>query len=472
MAFQWPHRDDTIRTRQYRSSTEPVPPRPPSAQQIPPSLIPGNRYRQSSSATPTANSLLYSGHGTGTYPMAGVPAFPPVSSVPVNPSPYRDFQLPPPPPPPKAQVQSPVPPRQQQPAVPPLPPKTPFSTSPSTSPTVPPKPPPFLPPPPPDHTRPKLSTRSQSQPAGPKRRDPSPSVPTPRPIPPPPPKPMGARSASYKVTSTSSLLLQPHAMPSAKPSPPVPAKREPDTDAAPPPTSLPVTSPAKGQLGMNEDEELKLVLELSRDTVREHANSLLSQDEDFARALEKSLHDSSPRPVKPRLSNQFVMDSEIVPSSSSMPPRDAHSHDSGPSSHAPSPLLAPSPVDAQLQDDEAFARRLETEYEKERTSPTTANTHSTDPSPSAFPALPRYADVVRKETGMCGSNASSPISWFIVSLQWWSVPNPMRWHHHAFSRCHLHRHPLMISFPYRTKRTLLPGTRRCQRRDPVRDQSF
>lgn len=468
MAFQWHH--DAVRTRQHRSSTEPVPP-PPPFQPIPPSLIPGNRHRQTISATPTANGLLYSGHGTGTYPMAKVPAFPPVSSYAMNPSPYRDFQPPPPPPPPLLpQAQSQVYPRQQQPVVPPLPPKTPISTPPSISPTVPPKPPPFVPPPPPTHTRPKVSTRSQSQPPPPKQWSSSPSLPPAPPPIPPPPRPLGARSASYKVTSTSSLLLlQPHAPPSAKPSPP--AKGQPDTDATPQQTSFPAAAPTKGHFGMNEDEELELALELSTHTVREHANSLLSQDEELARALEKSFHDSPPQPVQPRLQpHRLVIDSENVPSSSSMKPGDTYSHGSRPSSHAPSPLLAPSPVDAQLREDEAFARRLEAKYENEPTSPTTAKPHGADPSPSAFPSLPRYADVVGRETGMCGCNALSPISWSIVSLQWRSALNPMRWHHHAFSRYHLHRHPLAIGFPSRTKRTLLHGTRRRQRRDPVRDQ--
>ena len=391
MEFQWTH--DAVR-RQYRSSTEPVPPQPPFVQ-IPPSLIPGNRHRQTFSATPAANRLLYSGHGIGTYPMPMVPAFPPVSNFPVNPSPYPDFQLPPPPPPPMAQAQSPVRPRQQQPVpvVPPLPPKTPISTSPSISPTVPPKPPPFVPPPPPTHTRPKLPSRSYTQPA-----------PPPLPPPPPPSKPMGARSASYKVTSTSSHLLQPHVMPSAKPS--APAKRHMDTDATPPLTSLPVMSPAKGQLGMNEEEELKLVLELSAHTVREHANSLHSQ--------KKYIHDSPPRPVQSTSQpNQFVMDSENIPSSSFMPPVNAHSHDSNPSPHTPSPLLAPPPVNAQLQNDEAFARRLQAEYENERTSPTTAKTHGTDPSPSAFPPLPRPVQPRSRPTQFVMDSENVPSSSFM-----------------------------------------------------------
>jgi len=202
---------------------------------------------------------------------------------------------------------------------------------------------------------------------------------------------------------------------------------------------------------MNEEEELELALELSTHTVREHANLLFSQDEELARALEKSFHDFPPQPVQPRL----------------QPHR---SHGSRPSSHAPSPLLAPSPVDAQLREDEAFARRLEAKYENEPTSPTTAKPHGADPSPSAFPQLPRYADVVGRETGMCGCNASSPMSWFIVSLQWRSALNPMWWHHHAFNRYHLHRHPLAIGFPSQTKRTPLHGTPRRQRRGPVRDQ--
>jgi hypothetical protein len=59
----------------------------------------------------------------------------------------------------------------------------------------------------------------------------------------------------------------------------------------------------------------------------------------------------------------------------------------------------PSPVDDQLEADEAFARKLEAEYENERTTPVTEKYVDMEPGPSKDPQLPRYADVVGKETG-------------------------------------------------------------------------
>jgi hypothetical protein len=415
MAYPWTH--DGVHTRQHRASTVPVPPQG-SFTAIPPSLIPGRRHR---SATANAvNGIPYSAPGDGIHPITKVPtSFLPGSGIPgyhaVSPSPYRDFQPPPPPPLPLLQPQSQVPvlPRLQQPAVPPLPPKTPINTSPSVSPTVPPKPPPFVPPPPP-LDRPKLSSRSQSQPPPLKPRGSSQSLPPPPPI--PPQRPLGARSSSVKAISNT--FQPPFATPSANPGrsgsfvpsigPRPSTKESPDTEDASFPLTPSVTSTVDGRLGMNEEEELELALELSAHTEREHANSLLSQDEEFARALERSLLDSPPPPVHGRLqSGPSVVDGDNVASSSSMDPWDTHSHSSKQSSHAPSPLLAPSLADVQLKEDEALARRLEAQYQSERTSPTIEKNHDADPNPSRVPLLPRYADVVSKEAGTCGFDVAS-----------------------------------------------------------------
>jgi hypothetical protein len=159
---------------------------------------------------------------------------------------------------------------------------------------------------------------------------------------------------------------------------------------------------------MNEEEELKLALELSAHAEREHANSLLSHDEELARALEESLLDTPAHPgIRP---GSLVVDSvNVASSSTSTKPRDANSHSSKTSSLAASPLLAPSPVDVQLKEDEELARRLEAEYEDEPTTPTTERIHA-DPSPPVLPPLPRYTDVVGKETGTYRCNVSSLIS--------------------------------------------------------------
>jgi hypothetical protein len=478
MAYPWTH--DGGHARQHRASTVPVPPQG-SFPTIPPSLIPGRRHRQTFSATATAvNGIPYSAPGNGIHPITKVPtSFLPGSGIPgyhatMNPSPYRDFQPPPPPPLPQPQSQAPVLPRLQQPAVPPLPPKTPINTSPSSvSPTVPPKPPPFLPPPPPPD-RPQLSSRSQSQPPPLKQRGSSQSLPPPPPI--PPQRPLGARSYSVKVIPNT--FQQPYATPSANPGrstsfvpsigPSPSTKESPDTEDTHLPPAPSATSTVDGRLGMNEEEELELALELSAHTEREHANSLLSQDEEFARALERSLLDSPPPPVHGRVQpGPSVVNGDNVASSSSMDPWDTHSQISKQSSHTPSPLLTPSLANAQLKEDEALARRLEAQYQSERTSPTIEKNHDADPNPSGVPLLPRYADVVSKEAGTCGFNAASLFQGS-QAPQHWSIMNPMPWHSHAFSRCQPHQHPLMNNFRYWTKRILL-GPRHRQRRDPAHD---
>ncbi|KAI9512255.1 hypothetical protein F5148DRAFT_1279978 [Russula earlei] len=257
--------------------------------------------------------------------------------------------------------------------------------------------------------RPKAPPRSKSQPNPPISRGaiPTPNAPPLLPPPPPilPPKPLGARPPSF--TATRVLYPQPKVTPSAKPRP---AENGPGTDDANSPTLPPVAAPVKGQFGMNEEEELELALELSVHVEREHANSLLSQDEDLARALEESLRDSPPPPAPERLQPRLVVDVANVPSASSSSTRlrdaPSQSHDpKRPTSRVPSPLPAPAPVDAQLKEDEALARRLEAEYENGRTTPTAERERDDDSEayPDERPGyvpLPPYADVVGEETAV------------------------------------------------------------------------
>lgn len=155
---------------------------------------------------------------------------------------------------------------------------------------------------------------------------------------------------------------------------------------------------------MKEEEELELALELSVHTEREHANSLLSHDEDLARALERSLLDPAPRPVPQRLRpDRLIVDSEPMASSSSAKPWDAHPRSQKAVSRAPTL----SPVDVQLKEDEALARRLEAKYDNEHTTPTSERVRSVDPQPSEHPPLPRYADIVGEGAGTCGCSVSS-----------------------------------------------------------------
>jgi hypothetical protein len=379
MAYHWSSGE--VRTRQHSAATAPAPSHPPFSA-IPPSLIPGHRH-QTISATVT-NGLLYSSPGSGDHSMVKVPAtLNPGGgyySESMNPSPHRDVQ---PPPPPLPLPQSLL----QQSAVPPRPPKAPFIMTPTSSPTLPPKPPSFMPPLPPP-LRPGVLPRSQSQPPAPKPRGASQESP-PLNVPPPPPllppKPLGARSPSFTVSSSPP---QPNVSPRAKPS--LIAKGSSDTNDTAlltlPSAKAPADSPA-----INEEEELELALKLSVHTERARANSFLSHDEDLARALERSLLDPAPRPAHPRLRpDRLIVDSETVPPSSSAIPWDAHARSQKPVSNVP--IL--SPVDAQLKEDEAFARRLEAQYHSE---PTTPTPHKVNPIPSESPPLPRYADIVGKE---------------------------------------------------------------------------
>jgi hypothetical protein len=152
---------------------------------------------------------------------------------------------------------------------------------------------------------------------------------------------------------------------------------------------------------MNEEQMLKHVLELSEQAAeaeRERAKALLlAQEEEFAQAVKQSLIGSPtrPGPLGPR-PGPSTLDNENVPSSSSIP-RDAHPHSQRPGSRK----VTLSPVDIQLKKDEEFARMLEAEYDSGRpmpSSPPEAN-QRVDPKPSESPPLPRYADIVGKETG-------------------------------------------------------------------------
>lgn len=378
MDYQW---SGSVHTRQYRAATAPTPSQPPFPPAIPPSLIPG---RRSLSATGTVtNRLLYSGPD---HPSVVSAAITPVADgtqfYSLNPSRYLDMQ---PPPPPLPLPQSLLP----QSVVPPLPPKTPFKVSPMASPTLPAKPPPPLVPLPPAVLRPTVS-RSKTQPP-----PPMPYVASPPQYVPPllPPKPLAARSPS----------LQPNVSPRANPS--LIARGPPDTNDTAQPTLPSANSSAGSSLGMKEEDELELALEISLHTEREHANSLRSHDADLARALEQSLLEPTPRPVHPRSrSNTVIVDSEPVPSSSTKP-WDAHPRNKRPVSH----VLSISPVDAQLKEDEALARRLEAEFDGE-TTPTPGVNHNVDPNPSEGGApLPCYDDVVSEEPGMCRCSVSSRI---------------------------------------------------------------
>lgn len=389
--------------RQHRAATAPGPSKPA----IPPSLIPGHRHHTfSATGTNTLTTgLLCFGPSNGTKPTVPATAYTPGGNSQdyfsmKNPSPYRDFQ---PPPPPQPMPQSLL----SQPVVPPLPPKTPVimpTTTTTTTPTLPPKPPPFTPPP--NFLLPPMLPRSRSQPAlqvprgapVPPHLPPPPSVPPP-PLPPPPSKPLGARSPSLGVKRSPNPspqpLAQPNVSPIAKPSLSPIVKEPKDT---PLPTSPPAKSPAEGSSGMNEEQELELVLKWSAETERARAEALLrAQDEDLARALEQSLIDSAPRPgpsvSRPRPS---TLNNENMASSSSTIPRDPHPHSQ--KSQKPVSLnVTVSPVDLQLKEDEELARRLEAE-DSPRPMPTPETNQRVDPKPPESPSLPRYGDIVGKET--------------------------------------------------------------------------
>ncbi|KAF8505673.1 hypothetical protein F5888DRAFT_459997 [Russula emetica] len=395
---------DVRTTRQYRAATAPVQSKAPFSA-IPPSLIPGHRHHTfSATGTNTlTNGLLSFGPSSGTTPSDKAPAtaYNPGGVAQdyfsMNPSPYRDFQ---PPPPPLPMPQSLLP----QSVVPPRPPKTPVIMSPTIAPTLPPKPPLLMPPP--NFLPPAVLSRSRSQPPPllPRGASTPPHVPPPPlpPLPTPPSKPLGARSPSLAVKRSPKpqTLSQPNVSPSAKPSSIV---QEPNDTALP--ASLPsAKSPVEGSFGINEEQELELALKLSAQTERERANALLlAQDEDLARALEQSLVDSAPRagPSGSR-PGPLTPDNESVPSSSSTILRDAHPRSQKPVSRNVSLL----PVHVQLKEDEELARRLEAEYDSERPAPSPETNQRVDPTPSETPPLPRYADIVGKETAAVNRSKS------------------------------------------------------------------
>jgi hypothetical protein len=149
---------------------------------------------------------------------------------------------------------------------------------------------------------------------------------------------------------------------------------------------------------MNEEQELELALELSARIERERANALrLAQDEDLARAVEQSLIDSAPRPgpSKSRPGPSTLDNESASSSSSSAVPRDAHPRSQKPVSRN----VTLSRVDVQLKEDEELARKLEAEYDTARPTPSPETNQRVDPKPSESPPLPRYADIVGKETG-------------------------------------------------------------------------
>ena len=390
MAFRHP---SDVHTRQNRASTAPGP-KPPSFPRdatIPPSLIPGFRHRQTISVANGADSLLFpqpdrgkrteTGRVSATVTAVGgmIPGY-----YYVSPSPYHGITSPPPPP---------IPPQQQQAALPPLPPKAAIM-SPTTSPILPPKPPPFMPSLPFSHPP---MPRSKSQPPPPLPRGASPPFNSPPPRPPPvlPPKPHAARSTSVIVTP--SYLRFPSPMPREKASP--------DTsDAASlilPSLSSPMESPLEPPVA-NEEEELELALKLSAHAEREYTESLLSQDEALARALEESLLDSAdPRPAKQQLSRA----STSLSACSSTRPLETHPYSPKQPPHFPLPVRPDSSTtlvslaSGQIEEDEAYARKLAAEagYDSGRSTPTTMSNHNVDHMESFD--LPRYSDIV-KDTDM------------------------------------------------------------------------
>lgn len=400
MAYRHP---SDVYTRQHRASTAPGPIQPsfPRDAAIPPSLIPGYRHRQTISvATSGVDGLLFpqpdlSGTRNQTRKVSATVTS--VGGIPeyyyVSPSTYHGRLTPPLPPPPL--------PPQQHAALPPRPPKAPI-ISPSMSPILPPKPPPFLPSLPSYHPIP----RSKSQPPPPLPRGASPPFNSPPPRPPPvlPPKPHAGRSTSVIVTP--SYLRPPSAMPREKvPEKKVPEKAPPDTSDAASLILPSLNSPAESPLDppvANEEEELELALKLSAHEGREYEESLVSQDEELARALEESLLDTSrSQHARQQPSRATTTESSRLPRSSS-----TTAHPYSPKQPPPFPLpgrpdsstsLA-SLASAQLKEDEAYARKLAAEagYDSGRSTPTTLSNHNVDSMESY--QLPSYSDIV-KDTG-------------------------------------------------------------------------
>ena len=390
------YRPSDVYPRQGRAATAPGPTQPsfPRDAAIPPSLIPGYRHRQTITVTNGVDGLLFPqpDRGTRSERSKVSATVTPVGSKPeyyyVSPSPYHGLLAPAPPPPPLS--------RQHQAALPPLPPKAPI-ISPSTSPILPPKPPPFMPSLPFHHPP---TPRSKSQPPPPLPRGASPPFNSPPPLPPPilPPKPHVGRSTSAIVTP--SYLRFPSPMPREK-APPV------TSDAALsilPSLSSPAESPLEPPVA-NEEEELELALKLSAHAEKEYTESLVSQDEELARALEESLLDSArPRHSNQQLSRATTTERDRLPTSSSSRPLDAHPY----SPKQPPPFPLPVRVDSstslasfassQMKEDEAYARKLAAEagYESGRSTPSTVSTHKVEPMEGC--QLPCYADAV-KDTG-------------------------------------------------------------------------
>ena len=400
MAYQR-HPSD-VYTRQNRASTAPGPLQPsfsPRDAAIPPSLIPGYRHRETISVANGVDSLLFSQADPRTRsetakvsvavtPVGGFPEYYYVRS----PSPYHDIRTPPPP----------LLPHQHQTALPPLPPKTPIIT-PSMSPALPPKPPPFMPSLPLYHSNPPIP-RSKSQPPPPLPRGASIPFNLPPTLPPPllPPKPRGARSTSVIVTP--SYLRSPPVMP--------PEKMSPDTDdklsLILPSLSSSSNSPHEPPV-VNEEEELEIALTVSAHSEKEHAESLLSQDEELARALEESLLDSARRPQprqQPSRSRAATMESDHLPSSSSSSrPLESHPYSPKKSPHLPLPARVRSSTSSaslasvQLKEDEAYARKLDAEYQSIHSTPTALPNHNVELK-DMDGQLPRYSDIV-SDTGTC-----------------------------------------------------------------------
>jgi hypothetical protein len=391
MAYQR-HPSD-VYVRQNRASTTAGPLRPsfpPRDAAIPPSLIPGYRHRQTIAVTSGVDGLLFSQADPGktrsetakvsatVTPVGGLPEY-----YYVSPSPYHGLLSPPPPP---------LLPPQQQAALPPLPPKAPIISSP----ILPPKPPPFMPSPPLYHF-PDPTPRSKSQPPPPLPRGASPPFNAPPPQPPPmlPLKPHAARSTSVIVTP--SYSLSPRVMPREKASP---VTDDTSSLILPSPSSL-VDSPHKPPVA-NEEEELELALTLSAHAEREHAVSLLSQDEELARVLEESLLDltRSPHPKQPpSLGRAATTEIDRLPTSSSTRPLEARPYSTKQSPHFPLPVRVDSSTSSltnvQLKEDEAYARKLEAEYQSGRSTQTTPSNHNVEMEDLQ---LPRYSDIV-KDTG-------------------------------------------------------------------------
>ena len=383
MAYQW-----SGTTRQHRAATEPTPSKA-SFSAIPPSLIPGHRHHTfSATGTNKLTNVLCFGPSTSNNPRVEAPA---TAYIPggdaqdgfsMNPSPYyRDFQLPPPP---HLMPQSLLP----QSVVPPLPPKAPFINSPTTTAILPPKPPPplIIPPPP-------VLPRSQSQPLMP---PPPPPPPPPLPPPPlqptpppptPPPKPVGARSRSIAVTRSPGPrpLARPHVSLSASS-----IVREPNEPFA--------KSPTERSLGINEEQELALALELSKQAERERADALRrAQEEDIDQAVKRSLIDSATRPgPSGSRPGPSTLDNDNVPSSSSMIPRDTHPRSPKPVSRT---VTLSAVVEEQLKKDAELARQLKAKFDSEHPTPAQETNQRVDPQPPEGPPLPSYDDIVGRATG-------------------------------------------------------------------------